>query len=207
MDKYEQLAYARSFIHRGAVVNYPENEVIFIKDFPNERWKVIPGFNGKYLISDMGNVYSTSKCKIMKKRLNQHGYYDIGLDLNNHNKTKRIHRLVAEAFVYNDDPINKTTVNHIDGDRSNNKANNLEWASYSENEKHAYDKLHRPINSAKLMKRRCESIDKNTNLHTVYESIESASRGTGVSVTQIRRIANNECNNKNFYFVIEGIND
>ena len=78
---------------------------------------------------------------------------------------------------------------------------------YSENEKHAYDKLHRPINRAKLMKRRCESIDKNTNLHTVYESIESASRGTGVSVTQIRRIANNECNNKNFYFVIEGIND
>ena len=78
---------------------------------------------------------------------------------------------------------------------------------YSENEKHAYDKLHRPINRAKLMKRRCESIDKNTNLHTVYESIESASRGTGVSCTQIRRIAEKECINLKYDFKIEGIND
>ena len=137
MDKYEQLAYARRFIHRGAVVNYPENEVIFIKDFPNERWKVIPGFNGKYLISDMGNVYSTSKCKIMKKRLNQHGYYDIGLDLNNHNKTKRIHRLVAEAFVPNPQKLN--VINHIDGNKRNNNADNLEWCSYKFNARHAVD--------------------------------------------------------------------
>ena len=57
------------------------------------------------------------------------------------------------------------------------------------------------------MKRRCISIDKQTNVHTVYESIEAASRGTNVSCTQIRRIAKNESENKNFYFLIEGINN
>ena len=186
-----------------------------------EIWKDIKNYEGMYQISSYGRVRSLdrivgSSCgktqhikgKILticyNKRVN---VYEIHLRKDGKRKCFKIHRLVADAFVYNDDPVNKTTVNHIDGDRSNNKADNLEWASYSENEKHAYDKLHRPINRAKLMKRRCESIDKNTNLHTVYESIESASRGTGVSVTQIRRIANNECNNKNFYFVIEGIND
>ena len=186
-----------------------------------EIWKDIKNYEEMYQISSYGRVRSldryvdinNGKKQFYKGHLltiyhnKRVDVYEIHLRKDNKRKCLKIHRLVAEAFVYNDDPINKTTVNHIDGDRSNNKADNLEWASYSENEKHAYDKLHRPINRAKLMKRRCESIDKNTNLHTVYESIESASRGTGVSVTQIRRIANNECNNKNFYFVIEGIND
>ena len=84
---------------------------------------------------------------------------------------------------------------------------NNSGTSYSENEKHAYKKLHRPINRPKYMKRRCESIDKNTNTHKVYETIEAASRGTDVSTTQIRRIANGECNNEKYYFIIEGIND
>lgn len=186
-----------------------------------EIWKDIKDFEGLYQVSNFGNVRSldrvvnSSNGKAQRlrgrpmticynKRVN---VYEVHLHKDNKRKCLKIHRLVADAFVLNDDPINKTTVNHIDGDRANNKADNLEWASYSENEKHAYDKLHRPINRAKLMKRRCESIDKNTNVHKVYESIESASRGTGVSVTQIRRIANNECNNKNYYFIIEGIND
>lgn len=132
---------------------------------------------------------------------------EIHLRKNNKRKCFKVHRLVAEAFLENDDPTNKTTVNHIDGNRKNNRVDNLEWATYSENEKHAYDKLHRPINRPKLMKRRCISIDKQTNVHTVYESIEAASRGTNVSCTQIRRIAKNECENKNFYFLIEGINN
>lgn len=186
-----------------------------------EIWKDIKDFEGLYQISNFGNVRSLDRVvnssagktqqlrgKQIKicynKRIN---VYEVHLHKDSKRKYFKVHRLVADAFIYNDDPINKTTVNHIDGNRANNKANNLEWASYSENEKHAYDKLHRPINRAKLMKRRCESIDKNTNVHKVYESIESASRGTGVSVTQIRRIANNECNNKNYYFIIEGIND
>ena len=79
--------------------------------------------------------------------------YEVHLKKNGKRKCMKIHRLVAEAFIINDDPVNKTTVNHIDGDRSNNMLNNLEWASYSENLKHAYDVLKRPINSTKIKKK------------------------------------------------------
>lgn len=129
------------------------------------------------------------------------------MNKNGKRKCIKVHRLVADAFIENDDSINKTTVNHKDGNRANNKAENLEWVSYSDNLEHAYIELHRPKNRAGLLKRRCVSIDLATNTKTVYESIESASRGTNVSTTQIRRIANRECENKKYYFIIEGIND
>lgn len=132
--------------------------------------------------------------------------YEINLRKNNIRKCFKVHRLVAEAFIENDDPINKTTVNHIDGDRSNNRVDNLEWASYSENLEHAYIKLHRPINHSK-QRRRCLCVDKVNNKKIFYESIEAASRGSGISSTQIRRIAKKECVNSNFMFFIDGINN
>ena len=60
------------------------------------------------------------------KRVN---VYEIHLRKNNKRKCFKVHRLVAEAFIYNDDPVNKTTVNHIDGNRANNNSENLEWTS------------------------------------------------------------------------------
>lgn len=138
------------------------------------------------------------------KRVN---VYEVHLHKDGKRKCSKVHRLVAYAFVENDDPIHKTTINHKDGDRSNNKFDNLEWSTYSDNLEHAYTELHRPKNRAGLLKRRCVSIDLATNTKTVYESIDATSRGTGVSSTQIRRIANKECQNSKWYFVIEGVND
>lgn len=183
-----------------------------------EIWKDIKDYEGLYQISSYGRVRSLDryvkgrynnmqliKGKILSicynKRVN---VYEIHLRKNNKRKCFKIHRLVADAFVYNDDPENKTTVNHIDGNRANNSVENLEWVSYSDNLEHAYTKLHRPINRPKYMKRRCLCIDKITNVKTLYESIEATSRGTGVSTTQIRRIANNECVNERYEFKIEG---
>lgn len=136
------------------------------------------------------------------KRIN---VYEVHLRKNGKRKCFKIHRLVANAFIENDDPENKTTVNHIDGNRANNCVENLEWMTYSDNEKHSYDELHRPINRPKYMKRRCESIEKDSNTKTVYESIEAASRDTGVSASQIRRIASGECVNHKYDFIIEGM--
>lgn len=183
-----------------------------------EIWKDIKDYEGLYQISSYGRVRSLDryvkgrynnmqliKGKILSicynKRVN---VYEIHLRKNNKRKCFKIHRLVADAFVYNDDPKNKTTVNHIDGNRANNNVENLEWVSYSNNLEHAYTKLHRPINRPKYMKRRCLCIDKITNVKTLYESIEAMSRGTGVSTTQIRRIADNECVNEKYEFKIEG---
>lgn len=128
--------------------------------------------------------------------------YEVHLNKLRRRKCFKVHRLVAEAFVYNDDVVNKTTINHIDGDRRNNTAMNLEWNSYSENLQHAYDVLHRPINSAKVLKRRCIGINKHTNTETLYESIAQASRCTKISETQIRRIGNGECINNTYDFKI-----
>lgn len=138
------------------------------------------------------------------KRVN---VYEVHLHKEGKRKCNKIHRLVAYAFIENNDPLHKITVNHKDGDRSNNKSDNLEWTTYSDNLEHSYTKLHRPKNRAGLLKRRCVSIDLETNTETVYESIDAASRGTSVSSTQIRRIANKECQNNKWYFVIEGAND
>lgn len=185
-----------------------------------EIWKDIKNYEGLYQISNLGRVRSLDrvvnssggrvqkiKGKIMaicyNKRIN---VYEVHLHKDNKRKCFKVHRLVAEAFIENDDPVNKTTVNHIDGNRENNRVDNLEWLSYSDNLEHSYIKLHRPINRPKCMKRRCLCIDKTTNTQTLYKSIEAASRGSGVSTTQIRRIANNECVNGKYEFKIEGIN-
>ena len=112
--------------------------------------------------------------------------------------SKTIHRLVAETFIPN--PNNLPCVNHIDGDKSNNSVDNLEWVGYSDNLQHAYNILKRPKNATKIKKRACKAINKNTKEESYYESIAEASRNTGISETQIRRIISNECINKLYEF-------
>ena len=178
-----------------------------------EYWKPIRGYEGLYLISNKGRVYSleryiirsNGKPQIVKSRLliprynSRTNMMEIKLSNSGKKECKKIHRLVAEAFVYNDNPLEKTTVNHIDGNRMNNCYLNLEWASYSENLKHAYDVLHRQKNRASQHRRPCVSIDCSGNVMK-YNSIAEASRCTGISETQIRRIIDNECVNLMYNF-------
>lgn len=79
---------------------------------------------------------------IMSQRINKYGYYDVGLRFKDENGIKRkrpfeIHRLMAKTFIPN--PNNLPCVNHIDGDKLNNKVNNLEWCTVRYNTKHAAD--------------------------------------------------------------------
>ncbi len=81
--------------------------------------------------------------KILKQTTSENGYKRLGLSTYYPEETKIIrkiylvHRLVALAFIDNPDPETKTTVNHIDGDKTNNRIENLEWATPSENTQHA----------------------------------------------------------------------
>lgn len=101
-----------------------------------ENWKVIKGYED-YLISDKGNVKSLITNKILKPALCGSGYPKVMLRIEPKvYKSEMIHRLVAENFINN--PLNKKTVNHKDGNKTNNTVENLEWNSYSENLKHAY---------------------------------------------------------------------
>jgi len=111
-----------------------------------EVWKPIEGYEGFYEVSNLGRVRSykpKANSKLLRRitpviltpQINEHGYMVICLGGRKSLKTWRVHRLVAMHFVENTE--GKPFVNHIDGNKSNNKANNLEWCTKSENMVHA----------------------------------------------------------------------
>ncbi|HGO1484269.1 TPA: NUMOD4 domain-containing protein [Staphylococcus aureus] len=114
-----------------------------------EQWRPIKNYKGIYEISNLGNVKSlartiikkdgkkqTFKERILNKRHNGYGYYQVGLN----NKGKRIyfyiHRLVGEAFI--DNPSNLSQINHVNGNKEDNSVNNLEWVSAKDNTIHSW---------------------------------------------------------------------
>lgn len=122
-----------------------------IKDYPN------------YQISNLGRVktlkfYSNVHKKyydrelILKEKTNRFGYKFVGLSNQNGRKNKAIHKLVAEAFIENKN--NYKEVNHIDGNKSNNCVDNLEWCTRRENVLHSYKLgLKKPIKEYMRLKK------------------------------------------------------
>lgn len=112
-----------------------------------EVWKDVVGYEGTYQVSNLGEVRSIDrhdgnrlrKGITLKKKLNDYGYYSV--HLRNKQESKEswpcVHRVVAQAFVTNTD--NKPTVNHINGIKTDNSSVNLEWATMSEQTRHAFD--------------------------------------------------------------------
>lgn len=178
-----------------------------------EEWRVIPSIGYPYMVSNEGRVkraeciipYANGSMRHNSERMMSPSYNKrIGrwyITINQHGerpKNHLLHRLVAEAFCDNDDPIHKTTVNHIDGNPSNNHATNLEWASFGENLFHAYNTLGRVVNRAGCTKHPCVVTNRSDGSRQEFESIESCSRGIGLSPTQVRRIIDGESTNTQY---------
>lgn len=109
-----------------------------------EVFKDIKGFEGLYQISNQANVKSLErkdrlgrmvKGRILKHKIDTDGYHQVNLCKNGIVYTKKVHRLVAQAFIPN--PDGKATVNHKDANKSHNYDINLEWATSYENNLHA----------------------------------------------------------------------
>ena len=99
-----------------------------------EIWREVKGFEGCYSVSNKGRIINNRSGKILNPSQNNEGYLYVVLSKNNYKKHKRVHRLVAEAFI--DNPFKKPHVNHIDHDKTNNVVTNLEWVTPQENTDH-----------------------------------------------------------------------
>jgi len=105
-----------------------------------EIWKDIPNYEGMYQVSNLGRVKSlnynhTGKEGVLKPQSNKDGYYQVLLWEGGRRKTNKIHRLVMLAFLGESD----LHVNHINGIKTDNRLENLEYCTRSENIQHAYD--------------------------------------------------------------------
>lgn len=118
---------------------------------PGMEWRDVVGFEGLYHVSNYGDVRTTARTvprdggrgdlttpeRVLRAQVTPKGYLRIQLGRDGQSANRMVHRLVAEAFIPN--PSGRPEVNHLDGDKQNNVVANLEWATPSENQLHAYE--------------------------------------------------------------------
>jgi hypothetical protein len=157
------------------------HKILDLKSLPNEIWKDVVGFKGIYEVSNLGRVRS-HKDKTTFTRIHNIRKWDqrvLKQKIPKQTKDCRVslwkdgkiyyclvHRLVGKAFIPN--PENKRTINHKDGNRLNNVLYNIEWATYKENNNHAFDTGLMPTN------KRMKITNKDTKEITIHRSMTKA---------------------------------
>lgn len=150
----------------------------------NEIWKPIRDFS-TYAISNYGRVKNIRTGRIMHLSETTGGYLQISLRKDGRYYDKRVHRLVAYAFLsneYDNYELASLEVNHIDGDKKNNHVDNLEWCTRSENTIRAFELGLR--HAPRMMKVRVVETGE------IYNSIRECERATGCNQSEIGHYLN-----------------
>ena len=162
-----------------------------------EEWKIIENCS-KYEISNFGNIRNRVTNMMLQTAIERYGYEKIQLVKDNGCRLyTTIHRLVAKAWVYNDDPVNKLQVNHKDGIKTNNKYSNLEWMTSKENINHAYE------NNLFLNLTGVILVDLSNDSVVNFRSIKMLSNFLGISPSIICPLIKNSDSNPIFDMIQE----
>ena len=164
-----------------------------------EIWKDIKGYEGRYQVSNMGRVKSLGRTtsaknnseqyrkeRFLKPMTSRNGYLQVNLYDSYGKKRFAVHRLVCEVFHEN--PENKPCVNHIDENKTNNTASNLEWCTYQENINHG-------THNARSAKARSKPVGQYTTdgkLIKVWQSIMEVERQLGFDYRNTSAVARGE---------------
>lgn len=160
-------------------------------------WRLVAvnGNSTGYMVSSTGKIMNTRTGKILDPMVSRKGYHQICMNCNGVYTNPMVHRVVAQAFIPN--PENKPQVNHINGDKSDNRVENLEWVTCQENIDHAWATgLHKPrygddANASKYTEKQvhevCKLLEQNKLLNTEIAKI------TGVDVYVISKIKCRNC--------------
>lgn len=151
-------------------------------------WKKIPGFADKYLISSKGEIIEVDTGRYLKIRLKPDGYCWLTLNKNGKYKNFYIHRLLAETFIPKRD--GKNQVNHKNGNKSDNRIENLEWVDSKENQWHRVYVLGKNKGCYPMKNIYCVELNK------TFRSVGEAGRQTGVNPNCIAKVARGNTPNK-----------
>ena len=157
-----------------------------------EVWKDVKGYEGLYQVSSYGRIRRNFKkgYKIKKNVVNFNGYLQTTFSKKGKFKTIEIHRLVALSFITNNEK--KPCVNHKNGIKTDNKVENLEWCTYSENELHSYIFLEKKTNGIINRKIPLNKIDYIKNLNKNGISQAKIAEIFNVSQSCISRLINSK---------------
>ena len=143
----------------------------------------IEGYEGLYIVTSDGVVIGLKSGKQLKPS-NVHGYLRVKLYKDAKPKSYQVHRLVASAFIPNEQ--GKEQVNHKDGDKGNNNVANLEWLTQSENQIHAYlNGLNNTDHAIAATKKKVVQRTIGGDWLKTWDSLSQASRATGIPIGNI----------------------